>query len=75
MSRVPDFVLKGLNKQTDQRSGRLGAAWKNQDGSVSLVIDPWVKLEHSDAWVFTLFPYERPGGEEPATPAPAGAKR
>ena len=59
-SRKPDFILKALNKKTDERSGRLGVAWANKDGSVTLVFDPFARLENTAGWLFTLFPNDRP---------------
>ena len=56
MSRKPDYVLKGMNKVTDEKVQKLGAAWSNEDGSISLVIDRFVVLPTDSAWVYTLFP-------------------
>ena len=55
-SRTPDFVLKGLNTQTNERTGKLGAAWTNEDGTVSIRFDSFIILEQRPGWIFTLFP-------------------
>lgn len=68
-SRKPDYILKALNKKTDERSGRLGAAWANKNGSISLIFDAFARLESNPDWVFTLFPNDRP--DEPVKPDPS----
>lgn len=48
-----------LNRTTDFKTGRLGVAWINEDGSITLAIDPFVALPINDGtgdWLFTLFP-------------------
>lgn len=42
--RKPDFRVTAMNMDT-QRKGPVGAAWKNPDGSISMVLDPWVCLQ------------------------------
>lgn len=66
-SRKPDFILKALNKYTDQRTGKIGAAWNNKDGSISLVLDLGVQIHQEDGIVIMLFPNDRPEdqGEAP----------
>jgi len=55
--RTPDFVLKALNKETDKK-GKVGAAWENDDRSVSISLDPFVVLSGQDSIVLTLFPWD-----------------
>lgn len=59
-SRAPDYHLKALNKRTDERSGKLGAAWLNSDGSISLVLDMCTSLVSNPDLVLTLFPTDQP---------------
>lgn len=54
MSRSPDFILKALNKVTEHRSGKIGALWCNENGSMTLVLD--VALLPDPHTVYTLFP-------------------
>lgn len=42
--RKPDYYLSAKNMDTSVK-GRCGAAWKNDDGSISIVLDPWVTLQ------------------------------
>jgi hypothetical protein len=59
MSRKPEYILKGLIKNTAQnsRGHRLGAAWLNDNGSISIALNPFVVIEGSDDdIVLTLFP-------------------
>ena len=58
--RAPDYYLKTLHKKTG-RKGRIGAAWDNVSGSISIVLDPFVVIDwqHRDDVVLTLFPNDR----------------
>lgn len=56
--RKPEYNLSGLNKDTDAR-GRCGAGWLNEDGSISITLDPWVMLKgrgHGGNISLVLFP-------------------
>lgn len=53
--RKPDFRLKALDKDTDVK-GSVGAGWLNDDGSISVVLNPWVVLNANKSLVLTLFP-------------------
>ncbi len=56
--RTPDFELKAMNKGTD-RSHRVGAAWMNDNGSISINLDEFVVLSGKDNnLVLSLFPWE-----------------
>ena len=63
MSRKPDFWLKAMNKDTNEKR-KVGAAWKNQDGSISIDIDSFTVLNSSPSLFLTLFPIERIGNRE-----------
>jgi hypothetical protein len=54
--RSPDFILRGLNKTTDEKAPHVGAGWQNDDGSISIVFDRFVALPTDKDWVWTLFP-------------------
>lgn len=55
MSRTPDFRVAAMNKKTDEKAN-IGAAWKNEDGSISVTLDSFVKIEGSKDILITLFP-------------------
>ena len=55
MSRKPDYRLKVLNKITEQK-GEVGAGWANEDGSISIVLNPCITILGNDSLVLTLFP-------------------
>lgn len=57
VSRKPDFKLSALNK-TNEHKGKVGAAWKNPDGTISIALDPFVALSANDNLLITLFPNE-----------------
>lgn len=58
--RKPDYNLWVANKESDQK-GKAGAAWKNEDGSISIQLDPYVVIRgrgHSGGMLtIMLFPY------------------
>lgn len=54
--RPADFILKAMDKTTDRRSGRLGVAWMNGDGTLDVVLDPGVALVQGPGVVIKLFP-------------------
>jgi hypothetical protein len=60
--RKPDYRLKFLRKDTDYR-GELGAAWKNPDGSIRIVLNTCVYLRQNEREVLTLFPADSEHGK------------
>lgn len=64
--RLPNYRVAALNKRTDAK-GRVGAAWSNDDGSISVVIDPFVTLHGGKDMIITLFPDNKPR-ETPSRP-------
>jgi len=56
----PNLVLKAMDTVTGAKSGKLGAAWFNNDGSVSLHLDPGVSISYNVAICYMLFPNDRP---------------
>ena len=50
MSRTPDMVLSVMDKTTGARSGKIGAAWHNEDGSISLVLNPGAASPTTPIW-------------------------
>jgi hypothetical protein len=58
VGRKPDFWLKAMNKATNEKR-KVGAGWKNEDGSVSIDIDAFTVLQSSPDLVLTLFSVER----------------
>lgn len=62
--RKPDYRLAALDKETDD-TDRVGAAWKNDNGSISIRLNTFVHLIGNKNLVLTLFPEgERPQGSK-----------
>lgn len=59
MPRSPDFDLSMMNKITDEKVHHIGAAWKNEDGSISIVLNRFVVLPADPQWVINLFPKQK----------------
>lgn len=54
--RPPDYNVSALNKKTDMK-GVIGAAWKNQDGTIRIKLNPFLVIDTSrHDLVVTLFP-------------------
>jgi hypothetical protein len=54
--RKPDYKISALNKRTDEK-GTVGAAWLNENGTISIVLDPFVTLTQTGKdLLLTLFP-------------------
>lgn len=67
--RKPDYKLKVMDK-TNKNNGTIGVAWLNQDGSVSIRINPGTFLHYNPNLAITLFPndsegYDPTAGTEP----------
>lgn len=56
--RKPDYWVKAMNKDTNEKR-KIGAAWVNSDGSISVDIDAFTVLQSSPSLVVTLFPIDR----------------
>ena len=75
MSRRPDYIVRGLHKQTNKK-GTIGAAWLKEDGSISIAINPFITIPVNEDLVITLFKFEEKdsrdveGTEEPCTVVP-----
>lgn len=69
MSRTPDYDVKAMNKDTDEKR-RIGAGWKNGDGSITIVLDAFTTLQSAPALIITLFPRTPTG----ATLKPPGSR-
>lgn len=55
MSRKPDYRLGAMNKSTDEKAS-VGAAWINEDGTISVTLQMFVTLRANKNLVLTLFP-------------------
>ena len=53
--RSPDYRLKSLNKVTEA-SAKVGAAWINEDGTITVVLDPGAIVLGCPEVLLTLFP-------------------
>lgn len=64
MPRQPDYRLHVKYKSTEE-TARVGAAWVNPGGSISIRLDPCVVLQRDPDLLITLFPIDK-GSEAPA---------
>jgi hypothetical protein len=53
--RKPDYKLKVLNKANERR-GEVGGGWLNEDGSITVKLNPCIVLQDDPDLVYTLFP-------------------
>lgn len=57
-SRKPDYSVGAMNKITGEKQFSVGGAWKNDDGPISIKLDPFVVLTGNKDIVITMFPRE-----------------
>lgn len=57
-NRKPDFIAKCMDKVTNEKSKRLGAAWKNENGTITIIMDLGCSIIHGKQITTTLFPNE-----------------
>lgn len=55
MSRKPDYRVAALDKTTDEKNN-IGGAWLNDDGSIAVVLNPFIVLTARKSLLITLFP-------------------
>lgn len=55
MSRKPDYEVHAMNKATDEKN-KVGAAWVNEGGSITIILAPFVVLTAGKELVVSLFP-------------------
>ena len=53
-TRSPDYDLTFLDKTTSEK-GRIGAGWDNDDGSISIVLNPCVVIQSRKDFNIRLF--------------------
>ena len=56
MTRKPDFRIRAISKQ--KRFSTVGAAWLNEDGTISIQLDVGTTLAWNDGLKITAFPTE-----------------
>jgi hypothetical protein len=54
-NRKPDYILKAINKVNQDKSPRLGAAWINTNGTVSIIMDVGCTIGYDKELTITLF--------------------
>lgn len=60
MSKKPDYSVGALDKTRDVRQPKVGVAWKNENGTITIALDPFVVLRGGPELVVTLFPADTP---------------
>lgn len=53
--RRPDYNVSVMNKDTDKK-GNIGVAWKKEDGTITIKLNPFVVLDFSENLIVILFP-------------------
>jgi len=67
--RQPDFHVSALRRGTqgryDCKNNRIGGAWKNEDGTIDILLDCFIKLEQQGDLSIKLFSNRRKSAEAP----------
>ena len=56
MARKPDYRVGAMNKETDVKAYRVGGAWKNDNGTITVILDAFVIFPGGPDTLLTLFP-------------------
>lgn len=56
--RKPDFHVRAMDKRKEEKS-TVGAAWRNDNGSISVKIDPFVTLQGGGDLLIDALPDNR----------------
>lgn len=57
--RKPDYVVKAVIRQHEKdMKGKVGAAWVNPDGSISIDLNPFVVLEANSNLHIMMFKHD-----------------
>lgn len=59
--RKPNYNVGALNKRTDEKNS-VGVGWANDNGSISIRLDPFITLTSSPDLVITLFIKDKDNG-------------
>jgi hypothetical protein len=51
----PTHIIKAMVRADEKKTGRVGAAWLNADGSISIHLDVGVTLSWNDGLMITAF--------------------
>jgi len=54
--RKPDYSVGALNRDTDEKNSKVGAAWRNDDGSIDVQINDFIVIRGSKTTYLRLFP-------------------
>lgn len=65
---TPDYNVTVARKGKDGKwhSTRVGAAWRKDNGSLSVAIDPGISIASTEGNLITLWPWEERGDRQPA---------
>lgn len=68
--RRPHFRAAALFKSQQGKGGNVGGAWKNDDGTISLILDPFIVLSQTNNkdLLVTLFPISEEDRKKPMRP-------
>ena len=55
MGGKPHYRVAALDKKTDDKAP-IGAAWVNADGTISVILNPFVTIRADKNLLITLFP-------------------
>jgi hypothetical protein len=72
----PDYDIGALNRATGEKNNYVGAAWRRDDGTISIKLNAFVVLRGSEDLFVTLFPRDNHQERTPARrTAPAAARK
>lgn len=55
MAKKPTHIIKVMDRADKKNVGRVGVAWLNQDGTISITLNVGVTLSWNDGLMITAF--------------------
>ena len=67
--KKPTYRLSIKKREPEKGQGVIGAGWLDEDGTISIVLNPCVVLTSESNVTIKLFPSNKPWGGGPSAPA------
>jgi hypothetical protein len=68
--RQPNYSVGALNRETDEKNPKVGAAWSNDDGSIDVQINDFIIIYGGKSTYLRLFPRGKPQSPKPKSEEP-----
>ncbi|MFM6926954.1 MAG: hypothetical protein ACKOX6_00730 [Bdellovibrio sp.] len=60
MARKPDYELSLMDRKSGRKHPKAGGAWRNEDGSINIQLNPFITFTSDPDIIITLWPADGP---------------